>query len=291
MEQSSGNVSPVVPLTRVEKVDNEPSYGEVPGTDAYHMRENDAEPDEIAVIADMKDGEVEPPLRVSTPGGQPIPTTVVEKVDPAIPSHGEVPGTPAHDKRAADAVPDLVLRAGSKSPSRGSRSRAPSTPGDLPIPTTRIEKVDAEPSHGEVPGTEAYELRKEDAEPDVVEQVGDTSGKIDHSLYTSEPLTGSGPTPHGARSSTISHAGRKLSGTSRMAGESDYDEEIEKSPDDTFGDNFDEFEEGEVDSEFGDFDDGFDDIGTISSESIPPATSFVSSNRQYRNLVLISNSP
>jgi len=174
LEQISGPASPVVPLTRVEKVDDKPSYGEVPGTDAYHMRENDAEPDEVAVKPESMDAEAKSSLSVSiTPGGQPIPTTLVEKIDPSIPSHGEIPGTLAHEKRAADAVPDMVMRSGERSPSTTTRSRAPSTPGDLPIPITRVEKVDSEPSHGEVPGTKAFEIRKGDAEPDIVEQVED----------------------------------------------------------------------------------------------------------------------
>ena len=177
----SGTASPTVPVTRVEKVDDEPSYGEVPGTYAYNMREKDTEPDEVAVVPELNENEREakPPLSMTTNhGGQPIPTTLVEKIDPSIPSYGEVPGTPAHKERAADAVPDMVVRSGSRSSSISTRSRAPSTPGNLPIPVTRVEKVNSEPSHGEVPGTEAFELRKGDAEPDMIEQVKDLPGKI-----------------------------------------------------------------------------------------------------------------
>lgn len=43
-----------------------------------------------------------------TPGGLPIPKTVVEKVEPENPSHGEVPGTAAYDIRTEDAQPDEV---------------------------------------------------------------------------------------------------------------------------------------------------------------------------------------
>jgi len=176
LEQRSGTASPIVSLTRVEKVDDEPRHGEVPGTDAYHMRERDAESDEVAVVPESDEKEAKSSLSVSTsPGGQPIPTTLVEKIDPSTPSHGEVPGTLAHEKRAADAVPDMVVRSRDRSHSASSRSRAPSTPGDLPVPITRVEMVESEPSHGEVPGTEAFEIRKGDAEPDVVEQVEDLS--------------------------------------------------------------------------------------------------------------------
>jgi hypothetical protein len=174
--ERSGGTSPVVPLTRIEKVDDEPSYGEVPGTYAHTMRESDAKPDEVAIIPEGEEDKYAEP-RSPTPGGHPIPTTLVEKLDPSSPSHGEVPGTLAHEKRAADAVPDLVVKTGERSRSSSTRSRAGSTPGDLPIPITKVEKVDTEPSHGEVPGTKAFEMRKEDAEPDIVEEIGDAAGK------------------------------------------------------------------------------------------------------------------
>lgn len=45
------------------------------------------------------------------PGGKPVPTTVVEKVDPDTPSHGEVPGTHAYDLRQADTAPDRIVDA------------------------------------------------------------------------------------------------------------------------------------------------------------------------------------
>jgi hypothetical protein len=166
-DAQSGRNSPrsPVPVTRVEKVDNEPSYGEVPGTDAYKMRTEDAQPDEIAVIpGDERPKPRSPPIdRPTTPGGHPIPKTVVEKVDSSFPSHVQ------HE---ADAEPDMVVKARET----GSTS-AGGAAGDLPIPTTRVEKVDSIPSHGEVPGTDAYEMRKEDAEPDVEEVAGDAPGK------------------------------------------------------------------------------------------------------------------
>ena len=47
----------------------------------------------------------------STPGGLPIPKTVVEMVDPKAPSHGDVPGTAAWEMRRMDAEPDDVRKA------------------------------------------------------------------------------------------------------------------------------------------------------------------------------------
>ncbi|UKZ77156.1 hypothetical protein TrVFT333_004875 [Trichoderma virens FT-333] len=99
---TSPGVSSPVPKTRVEKVDNEPAYGEVPGTEAYKKREQDAEPDEIAMIP-----ENDPESSPSTPlGPGTVPVTLVEE------STGDYPGQ--HDpeeqeKHKADATPDIIL--------------------------------------------------------------------------------------------------------------------------------------------------------------------------------------
>jgi hypothetical protein len=93
----------------------------------------------------------------------------VERVD-SEPRYGEVPGTPAYEKRGQDAVPDEieVVPEGSRS-RRMSMVEEPGIPGGNLVPRTVVEKVDpTSPSHGEVPGTEAYQLRKADALPDIV---------------------------------------------------------------------------------------------------------------------------
>lgn len=107
-----------IPTTRVERVDDEPAYGEVPGTLAYKIRTQDAVPDEVEVVPDGQRSRSTSRLndadRPLTPGGTPmppIPKTVVELVDPDQPSHGEVPGTAAYEMRMADAAPDEVLEA------------------------------------------------------------------------------------------------------------------------------------------------------------------------------------
>lgn len=250
-DRNSGDTSPI-PLTRVEKVDDEPSHGEVPGTDAYDIRTADAVPDEVAII--------------------PEPADLEARASPISPV----------SSRASPLSPvDKVLSQ--------SRSRSGSTPGDLPIPTTRVEKVDSEPSHGEVPGTEAFEIRKGDAEPDVIEEVGDVPGKTVSSLSMSERLTEIGsPTSYGVRSPNISHTRRKSSGAGRKSIPGDYNEDEDGDGD--FGDDFDDFEEGEEDAEFGDFDDGFQEA----EPSVPPPTvsslpSFVSSNKHlvFMHIVLI----
>ncbi|KAF4637707.1 hypothetical protein G7Y89_g372 [Cudoniella acicularis] len=274
LENNSGGTSPV-PTTRVEKVDNEPSYGEVPGTAAYSMRENDAEPDVIAVVPEKGEPQPEPAARSSTPGGQPIPITVVEKIDPSTPSLGEVPGTPAHEKHAADALPDVVLKSGEQTPSRGLGSRAESTPGDRPIPTTKIEKVDDKPSYGEVPGTDAFEMRKGDAQPDLVEEVGDAPGENSHAPHPSERLTESGsPTFPAPRSPTIIQTRQKSSGAEKGEAPADEYNEEEDGSEGGFGDDFDDFEEGEEDAEFGDFDEGFQEAAPPPIQSLPAAPAF-----------------
>jgi len=166
-----------IPRTRIEKVDDEPRHGEVPGTPAYDMRMRDAVPDEVEVVPEGRLSKrtsmmLDPP---TTPGGSFIPRTVVERVDPTSPSHGEVPKTSAYLQRQMDAVPDVILNApqpGRKlnyDPDEGSEGPHP----EIPIPETIITRVDSIPAHGEVPGTEAAKKRKLDAAPDIVETKGD----------------------------------------------------------------------------------------------------------------------
>ena len=114
-------------------------------------------PDEIEVIPEGQRSRassraLNSPLSIS-PGHSPVPRTKLEKVDPASPSYGEVPGTPAWDKRKADALPDLIERAGpgEKSPTLPPQPNTPTT-----IPKTVVTRVDSEPTHNsDVPGTEA----------------------------------------------------------------------------------------------------------------------------------------
>lgn len=177
-----------IPRTRVEKVDDKPSHGQIPGSPAYDMRAQDAVPDEVEIIPDgllsKRNSFQNTPL---TPGGTPIPRTVVEKIDPTSPSHGELPGTEAYEKRMADAAPDIVLKA----PNPEKMAPAINEPvqsaqhGNAPIPETVISRVDSEPAHGEQPGTKAYDMRQRDATPDVVEKVEDVSGIYPYSF---EPL-------------------------------------------------------------------------------------------------------
>lgn len=73
--------------------------------------------------------------------------------------------------RTKDAVPDEL-----EIIPEGSRSRSSSTAGGpsldtSDVPKMVVDKVDPQtPSHGEVPNTPAWEMRRADAEPDVVRQ-------------------------------------------------------------------------------------------------------------------------
>jgi len=112
-----------VPVTRVERVDDRPAHGEIPGTAAYSQRTQDAVPDEVEIVpegtrsrSNTTRGRALSNLsaasgnsRPGTPGGSPIPKTVVERVDDK-PAHGEVEGTEAWKMRQEDAQPDEVRK-------------------------------------------------------------------------------------------------------------------------------------------------------------------------------------
>ena len=139
----------------------------------------DAVPDEVEIVPEGRLSKrssqlLEPP---TTPGGSFIPRTVVEKVDPLFPSHGDVPKTSAYLQRQMDAVPDVILK--TPGPGRKGTTSSEDSEGqarsnsDIPVPETIITRVDSIPSHGEVSGTEAAKKRKLDAAPDIVETKGD----------------------------------------------------------------------------------------------------------------------
>ncbi|KAL8922701.1 MAG: hypothetical protein Q9208_005014 [Pyrenodesmia sp. 3 TL-2023] len=267
--KASSRTNSPIPTTRVEKVDDRDSHGDVPGTEAYNMRKQDAVPDELEIVGDVSSPSPRrvsqsQPDRTSTPGGTPIPKTVVEKIDSTSPSHGEVPRTAAHHMRQADAVPDVILQSPKAKIAFGvSPPMGPRSP-EIPVPKTVVTKVDEQPSHGEVPGTEAYNMRTEDATPDVVETKGDPFGLPTKPTHRSS-LSSAKPRPSAVRhDSQIAADG----GFGRMPddedagyapGSSDPQEESQfdrGASDDGFGDDFDDFEAGAEAEEFGDFDDG-----------------------------------
>ncbi|EAU29750.1 conserved hypothetical protein [Aspergillus terreus NIH2624] len=148
------------------------------------------------------------------------------------PSHGDIPGTPAYEKRKADAVPDIVVPASGESTQgslslqaeqQSTESNEITTP-DTTVPETVLSRVDSLPSDDTELAHRAHKSQPGDAAPDVTETVPDA------------------PDP-----TAPSHARPE----STVVGEMTEDQ---VAPDD-----FDDFAEGEEmgDDDFGDFDDGF----------------------------------
>ncbi|PGH33850.1 hypothetical protein GX50_03329 [[Emmonsia] crescens] len=238
-----------VPRTRVEKIDNSPSYGEVPGSPAYGKRELDAVPDEIEIIGHGPPSR--PPSSASTratltPNLAPVPRTVVEKIDPSSPSYGEEPGTHAYESHKADSAPDMILKMQEQAcqpcitpPDRPQNS---STEGS-PVPETILSRVESPPEDKLRRSFTAHRRSPSDALPDVIQTVPDVPGS---------------PNSSTSRSEHRSHVRRKSSITEKQSSDDDasHDTAGDEPDDQTFGDDFDDFEEGEgniEEDDFGDF--------------------------------------
>ncbi|KAH6643120.1 hypothetical protein C7974DRAFT_386825 [Boeremia exigua] len=148
LAQSRAEATSPIPITRVERVDDEPAHGEVPGTAAYSMRTQDAVPDEVEIVPDgqrsRSTSRVSASDRPLTPGGTPVPKTVVERIDPDQPAHGEVPGTLAHQQRLADAAPDIIVKA-PEPPQRDSPGSPTASIDRSPISDTAADHAPTEP--------------------------------------------------------------------------------------------------------------------------------------------------
>ncbi|KIX07655.1 uncharacterized protein Z518_02308 [Rhinocladiella mackenziei CBS 650.93] len=251
-----------IPKTRLEKVDDDPSYGEVPGTPAYEKRIQDAVPDEVEIIPEGRLSKrssqlLEPP---TTPGGSVIPRTVVEKVDPESPSYGEVPGTSAYLQRQMDSAPDVIL----KSPKPGERSSyseddttsRPRSTSNISIPETVITRADTVPTLGDARATELRKKPVLDAAAEISESKSQGAGspKLDRSMRSSR------------RRSTL---------------QNDNDGNDDDNDGNEFGDDFDNFEEGAqtgADDDFGDFDEGFQKPEAEAETVDPPPVSTSQNN-------------
>ncbi|KAI0998649.1 hypothetical protein K3495_g9549 [Podosphaera aphanis] len=238
LEPSFSDAPSSMDLDKTENVDKSGPEPEIEGK-TYELPFRIHVPEKLNIIPRHK---ILTPLNCNSPLHQSIPTTMVEKIDPSTPSHGEVPGTLAHSKRAADAVPDIIIKAGHElKHSLTAKPDIKTTPGDLPIPITKVERADADRRYGEIPGTQAHEMRKKDAVPDIVE------------LIQESPVLPTNP-----RSQCIGlaeHKSPKINENEMTIGTNDPSE-IKDRSDGESGDDFDDFEEGE-DAEFGDFDDTF----------------------------------
>ncbi|KAJ5988791.1 hypothetical protein N7481_004001 [Penicillium waksmanii] len=213
----STRTSPV-PRTRVERVDSNPQHGEVPGTEAYNIRDQDAVPDQVEVIPEGSPSRDPSPAglndRPTTPGDSPIPRTMVEKVDPDSPSYGEVPGTEAFEKRQADAVPDFV--------------KSTSDPEINSLP------MDEESS----PQLRAHHRRSpSDATPDVIETVPDTT------ITPEIPFTEHEQAPQDIEEDDFGEVNQGEGGADDF---DDFVEEQNDMVDDDFGDFDDGFQEATI---------------------------------------------
>ncbi|RFU28765.1 hypothetical protein B7463_g7570, partial [Scytalidium lignicola] len=114
---------------------------------------------------------------------------------------------------------------------------------DLATPGDELEDQTTPKKKTEISGDQTSELRETGVEPDFVKGGDESPGS---------------PTNPGARSKII-HTRRKSSGArlQQASAFADYNEVENDAENDGFGDDFDDFEEGDEDAEFGDFDDGF----------------------------------
>lgn len=215
----------------------------MPGTAAYNIRTQDAVPDEIEVIPDGQRSRSASHLRdddrPSTPGGTPVPKTVVEKVDPEQPGYGDVPGTAAYEMRTADAKPDEVVT----SPIETRQNLE----GEHSSKTCQVNVLTAQ-------GEPTADHRSRSPSPS------------DRQPSSSRPLEG--PTEASIQSWEGVTSEPALATTT-------HEEDGDEDESDGFGDDFDDFEQGAEGQEddFGDFDEGTEDVPAIatSQRPAPPA--------------------
>lgn len=142
------------------------------------MRSRDAVPDELEIIPDGEKSRPYPRANDKDPntarGGSPIPKTVVQKLDPTSPSHGEVPGTTAYSVRAADAAPDVITKICDPEEEIATQKKFLKT-NETPIPKIVQPKAELEWSHGEVLTLKPYGSSNENPITNAMKQ-GDISG-------------------------------------------------------------------------------------------------------------------
>lgn len=283
-------------------MDDNPSHGEVPGTAAYGKRGKDSVPDEVEVIPEGSRSRSQSTAQ-SPPENPPVPRTVVERVDPEHPSHGDVPGTDAYDKRRADAVPDVVTTAPESggTPELNPEPEPNDAVDSTAVPETVVSQVETPTEEEPESRPHAHRRRPSDALPDSVETVPDAPGKLLSSLPASlqdvkERLTNSDPQSSPATSVEQESSAITRDDQQKMDGDNDIDNNGTAMPgalpedEDDAVDDFDDFAEEQEemgDDDFGDFDDGFQeseeaveveamDEGASSPAPQPPTPSVVS---------------
>ncbi|OJD14398.1 hypothetical protein AJ78_05245 [Emergomyces pasteurianus Ep9510] len=233
-----------IPRTRVEKIDDSPSYGEVPGSPAYEKRELDAVPDEIEIVGNGPPSR--PQSSASTratldPNFVHVPRTVVEKIDPSSPSYGEEPGTKAYESHKADSAPDMILKIQEQSSQPSMKQQPQNSSAEAsPVPETVLSRVESPPEDNLRRSFTAHRRSPSDSLPDVIQTVPDVPGKNFLPIPSPNPLDSRG---------TIDR-------TRAFGGDASHATAGCEPNDEAFGDDFDDFEEGEGDNEeddFGDF--------------------------------------
>lgn len=145
----------------------DPSYGEVPGTEAWLKRAEDAEPDEIALVPDEREQARLAVLHAAAEARQakspPVPITVVQETEDVAGSTTHKPSAEWAAHHAADAPPDLVLPPPSHAATgsdgdggHGAAAKPPAVPGSSAVeadkgegsPTAMKSAVGAEASTG-----------------------------------------------------------------------------------------------------------------------------------------------
>ncbi|KAF3483883.1 uncharacterized protein GIQ15_03207 [Arthroderma uncinatum] len=264
-----------VPRTRVEKIDSSPRHGEMPGSPAYQQRLADAVPDEIDIIGEKDNTQLSPPNpeRPLTPGGTPIPITIVEKVDPSSPAYGEEPGTPAYESRKADFPPDRIFKLGDPraSPQLVMPENGPEDAiSDSDLPETLLSRVESLPKEGVKRRFTAHRRKPSDAAPDAEEIVLEVPEERLTKPGQPIPATNSPETQsHSSDESTQLKDGDTTPDQGTGGGADNDNDDAE------FGDDFDDFKGGDGDDdhdEFGDFDDGFQEPEETSDAAIPEQT-------------------
>lgn len=101
------------------------------------MRMQDAVPDELEIIPDGEESKHASAAasQNSSHGGAsiPIPKTVVQKVDPISPGHGEAPGTSARSIHRSDAVPDVIVQVNDPDTTSSSELRSQDISPSIPV--------------------------------------------------------------------------------------------------------------------------------------------------------------
>lgn len=140
-----------------------------------------------------------------------------------------------------------------------------------------MEKVDNEPSHGQVPGTEAYKQRERDALPDEIAVIPDGDAATPLASTLAEiPMTLLQEAPGPEPGSPSQEAEAKLAADAQPDVTLSADGEVRGGADD-FGDDFDDFEEGAQDHDFDDFGDGFQQATPLAAAAQPASSPHISS--------------